>query len=47
MKTIGIIMLVIAVVILLIGVISPVNIFLSVFLAALFFVLGAIIIKRH
>ena len=47
MKTVGIIMLVIAAVVLLIGIISPVNIILSAFVATLFFVLGAMIIKRH
>ena len=47
MKTVGIIMLVIVAVVLLIGIISPVNIFLSAFVATLFFVLGAMIIKRH
>ncbi len=47
MKTLGIIILVLAVIILLIGIISPLNIFVCALFAALFFLLGGIIIKKH
>ena len=46
MKTVGIIMLVLAVIILLVGIISPINIFVCTLIAALFFLIGAIIIKN-
>ena len=47
MKTVGIIMLVLAVIILLLGIVSPINIFICAFIAAIFFLIGAIIIKRY
>ena len=47
MKTVGIIMLVLAVIIILVGIISPINIFVCTLIAALFFLIGAIIIKKH
>ena len=46
MKTVGIIMLVLAVIILLVGIISPINIFVCTLIAALFFLIGAIIKKN-
>ena len=47
MKTVGIIILVLAVIILLVGVISPLNIFVCALIAAVFFLVGRIIVKRH
>ncbi len=47
MKMVGIIMLVLAVIILLVGIISPLNIFICALFAVVFFLLGGIIIKRH
>lgn len=47
MKTVGIIILVLAAIILLIGIVSPINIFACALIAAIFFLIGAIIIKRH
>ena len=47
MKMVGIIMLVLAVIILLVGIISPLNIFVCALFAGVFFLLGGIIIKRH
>jgi hypothetical protein len=47
MKTVGIIILVLAVIILLLGIVSPINIFICALIAAIFFLIGAIIIKRY
>ena len=47
MKTIGIIMLIIAAIILLIGIISPINIFICGLIAAVIFVLGIMIIRNE
>ena len=47
MKTLGIIILVLAVIIILIGIISPLNIFVCALFAALFFMLGGIIVKKY
>ena len=43
MKMVGIIMLVLAVIILLVGIISPLNIFICALFAGVFFLLGGII----
>ncbi len=47
MKTLGIIILVLAMIILLAGIVSPLNIFVCVLIAIVFFLLGGIIIKKY
>ncbi len=46
MKAFGIIILILAVTILLIGIISPINIFVCTLIAAILFLIGAIFINK-